>query len=169
MTPWTDDRVARLKALWNNGTSATEIAAELGGVTRNAVLGKIHRDGLSGRTKRVAAPRRAPKERLVRVSRPSVLSEAAPTIEPSVASVDDAEIPIEQRRTLVSLDSRCCHWPVGHPCEAGFFFCGAVVNEFEPYCPSHMRRAHALPGDRRRMPDPAKSLSRPKVNSDAWR
>src|SRR5258705_10145083 len=72
---WSDDRVEQLKKLWEAGLSANQIAAELGGVTRNAVIGKVHRLGLSGRAKRpaTAAPRQRkapPAPQMMRVARP---------------------------------------------------------------------------------------------------
>ncbi|MGL4260145.1 MAG: GcrA family cell cycle regulator, partial [Afipia sp.] len=72
---WTDDRVEQLKKLWEAGLSASQIAAELGNITRNAVIGKVHRLGLSGRAKSPssAAPRQRkvrPAQHMMRISRP---------------------------------------------------------------------------------------------------
>src|SRR5437660_1693468 len=74
---WTDERVETLKKLWTEGLSASQIAAELGGITRNAVIGKVHRLGLSGRAKSPSSaaprPRKArPHSHMLRVSRPSI-------------------------------------------------------------------------------------------------
>src|SRR5258705_4741750 len=80
---WTDERVETLKKLWADGLSASQIAAELGGITRNAVIGKVHRLGLSGRAKSPSSaaprPRKArPPQHMMRVSRPSMRGNTAP-------------------------------------------------------------------------------------------
>ena len=73
---WTDERVEQLKKLWSDGLSACQIAAELGGITRNAVIGKVHRLGLSGRAKAPSSsaprPRKPRATHMLRVSRPAV-------------------------------------------------------------------------------------------------
>src|SRR5262245_66571076 len=130
---WTDERVETLKKLWGEGLSASQIAAELGGVTRNAVIGKVHRLGLSGRAKSPssAAPRpRKPRTHghVLRVSRPSVRGNTALAhaydidieieAEPELA---DNIIPMGQRRTLLELTEETCRWPIGDPGQADFF------------------------------------------------
>src|SRR6059058_6577762 len=108
---WTDERVELLKKLWTDGLSASQIAAELGGITRNAVIGKVHRLGLSGRAKAPssAAPRpRKPRvhSHMLRVSRPSIRGNTALAhaydldIEPEPEFIDNV-IPLGQRRTLL--------------------------------------------------------------------
>jgi GcrA cell cycle regulator len=155
MIGWTDERVELLKKLWADGLSASQIAAELSGVTRNAVIGKVHRLGLSGRAKNPSSaaprPRKArPSGHIMRVSRPMVRGNTAlaydfePEQEPGLL-----EIPIEQRKTLLQLKERTCRWPVGDPGSQDFFFCGGdAVNEL-PYCTYHSRVAYQ-PLDRRR-------------------
>src|SRR5437667_2692972 len=99
---WTDERVEMLKKLWADGLSASQIAAELGGITRNAVIGKVHRLGLSGRAKSTpsAAPRaRKPRAQMLRVARPAMRGNTALAqayeyeVEPEHAVVDNV-IPI---------------------------------------------------------------------------
>src|SRR5436853_2536078 len=108
---WTDERVELLKKLWSDGLSASQIAGELGGITRNAVIGKVHRLGLSGRAKSPSssAPRvRKPRTHMLRVSRPAVRGNTAlalaydmePEFEPEFV---DEVIPLEQRKTLLQL------------------------------------------------------------------
>lgn len=168
---WTDDRVAQLKKLFEAGLSASEIAVELGGVTRNAVIGALHRRGLfdAARVKpagtidrrpgrQAARARQARQPRMVTVSRPIAVEQ---TIVPPPPR-NDAQIPLDQRRDLAGLDAHCCHWPVGHPGTEGFFFCGAPVLNFgEPYCASHMHRATASNQPRRRSTEGARV--------DGWR
>src|SRR5215207_7506307 len=103
---WSDDRVEQLKKLWESGLSASQIAAELGNVTRNAVIGKVHRLGLSGRAKSPSSstPRvRKPRSHMMRVSRPSMRGNTALALafdmeqEPEPEFIENI-IPIGQRR-----------------------------------------------------------------------
>jgi GcrA cell cycle regulator len=152
---WNDERVELLKKLWAEGLSASQIAAELGEITRNAVIGKVHRLGLSGRAK--SSPSSVPRPRkarssghTMRVSGPIIRGNTALAYhfdpEPESELVD---IPAEQRRTLLQLNDRTCRWPVGDPGGPDFFFCGGEANEELPYCAFHSRIAYQPP-DRRR-------------------
>ena len=149
---WTDERVETLKKLWAEGHSASQIAAELGGVTRNAVIGKVHRLGLAGRAKSPssAAPRprkpRAPSH-LMRVPRTSMRGNTALAhaydldIEPEPELVDNV-IPLGQRRSLLELTEETCRWPIGDPGTPDFFFCGGPTITSLPYCAYHSRVAY---------------------------
>jgi len=128
---WTDERVETLKKLWAEGHSASRIAAELGGITRNAVIGKVHRLGLSGRAKSPssAAPRpRKPRAaaHMLRISRPSIRGNTALAhafeldMEPEAQPIDNV-IPIGQRRSLLELTEDTCRWPIGDPGSADFY------------------------------------------------
>jgi GcrA cell cycle regulator len=161
---WTDERVELLKKLWSDGLSASQIAAELGGITRNAVIGKVHRLGLSGRAKSPSstAPRpRKPRSHshMMRVPRPAIRGNTALAhayeydIEP-VPELLDNVIPIGQRRTLLELTEETCRWPIGDPGHADFFFCGGQSLSGLPYCAYHSRVAYQPPSDRRRVPRP---------------
>jgi GcrA cell cycle regulator len=155
---WTDERVELLKKLWADGLSASQIAAELGGVTRNAVIGKVHRLGLSGRAKSPssASPRsRKPRSHMLRVTRPSVRGanalalsyEMEPELEPEPI---ENIIPMGQRRTLLELNENTCRWPIGDPATTDFFFCGGKPLASLPYCHHHSRVAYQPAADRRR-------------------
>jgi GcrA cell cycle regulator len=157
---WTDERMELLKKLWADGLSASQIAAELGGITRNAVIGKVHRLGLSGRAKSPSstAPRpRKPRSpsNMLRVSRPSVRGNTALARayeydpEPEQEPIENI-IPIGQRRTLLELTEATCHWPIGDPGSADFFFCGGNTATGLPYCAYHSRVAYQPVTDRRR-------------------
>ncbi len=148
---WTDTRVERLKAFWADGLSASEIAGRLGEVTRNAVIGKVHRLGLAGRktTSRKPLPRRTSprRNRPGRVERrlppapfmrPAALPPAPP---PPVAAL---MLPLRQLR-----DDQC-RWPVGDPREAGFGFCGCQKAPGVPYCAHHAAIAYNPAARRRR-------------------
>jgi GcrA cell cycle regulator len=160
---WTDERVELLKKLWQDGLSASQIAGELGGITRNAVIGKVHRLGLSGRAKSPSssAPRaRKPRSHMMRVSRPSMRGNTAlalaydlePDYEPEPV---EQVIPMEQRRTLLELTEDTCRWPIGDPSTQDFYFCGGKSITTLPYCTHHSRVAYQPASDRRRDRRPA--------------
>jgi GcrA cell cycle regulator len=165
---WSDDRVEQLKKLWESGLSASQIAAELGNVTRNAVIGKVHRLGLSGRAKSpaTAAPRQRktarPAQHMMRVARPvSRGNTALAHVFEVEAEADpvafDNVVPMSQRRSLLELNEATCHWPVGDPSTADFFFCGGKALSGLPYCAQHSRLAYQPANDRRRQaPKPAR-------------
>jgi GcrA cell cycle regulator len=149
---WTDERVETLKKLWTDGLSASQIAAELGGITRNAVIGKVHRLGLSGRAKSpsAAAPRPRkprPHTHMMRVARPAVRGNTALAqafeieLEAEPELVDNV-IPLGQRRTLLELSEETCRWPIGDPGNPDFFFCGGPTLTGLPYCAHHCRVAY---------------------------
>lgn len=223
---WTDERIATLRKMWEGGSTASEIAAELGGVSRNAVIGKAHRLGLKARPspvkandkKKPAAPAKkpaaaAPAPRAAEpaerssapaepVERPAprpaapVRAESAsdspipsqpipgPSADlPKIVSVgpggflrqgpgdQQAPIPpapprrlvpakpspeIAGKTTLLDLSDKVCRWPMGHPGEPDFHFCGEQVNPGFPYCVEHCGRAYQaqLPRGVRRPPPP---------------
>jgi GcrA cell cycle regulator len=156
---WTEERVEQLKKLWADGLSASQIAAQLGNITRNAVIGKVHRLGLSGRAKSPSssAPRpRKPRSasHMLRISRPSMRGNTALAhayemeLEPDPVPYDNV-IPIGQRRTLLELNEDTCRWPIGDPGSAEFFFCGGNTVTSLPYCAYHSRVAYQPAGSRR--------------------
>jgi GcrA cell cycle regulator len=160
---WTDERVELLKKLWSEGLSASQIAGRLGGVTRNAVIGKVHRLGLSGRatTSRIKSHRPRPREataakRIVRPARPAVAGNPTvralytPDTEPFSPAIEELVIPLSERRTIQTLTGSCCRWPIGDPQLAEFHFCGKDKVAGLPYCEHHARRAFQPPQPRRR-------------------
>ena len=216
---WTDERIATLTKMWEGGATASQIAEKLGGVSRNAVIGKAHRLGLKSRPSPVKANEtKAPKpaaakkpakptapapatEKLARAKpaapAPTPRAEPAATAAPSsgqsipavssektrVVSVgpggflrqgpgdQQAPIPpapprrlvpakpsadIADKTSLLDLSDRVCRWPVGHPGEPDFHFCGEKVNPGFPYCVEHCGRAYQaqLPRGARRPPPP---------------
>ena len=157
---WTDERVELLKKLWADGLSASQIAGELGGITRNAVIGKVHRLGLSGRAKAPSSsvPRqrkpRAPS--MFRAPRPMMRGNTALAHAPAYDYEPEPEpelieniIPIGQRCTLLELNDEKCHWPIGDPGQPDFFFCGGKTGTGIPYCGYHARVAYQPPAARR--------------------
>jgi GcrA cell cycle regulator len=156
---WTDERVETLKRLWTDGLSASQIAAELGGITRNAVIGKVHRLGLAGRAKSPSSgtprPRKARTHSHIMRARPAIRGNTALAhafeydVEPEPEVVDNV-IPLGQRRTLLQLTEDTCRWPIGDPGSAEFFFCGGQTAASLPYCGYHSRVAYQPANDRRR-------------------
>jgi GcrA cell cycle regulator len=154
---WTDERVELLKKLWSEGHSASWIAGELGSVTRNAVIGKVHRLGLSGRapSTNAGAPRQRKPRAPGQVLRGAVRGNTAlaPDYEIKAEAepqVVDNVIPLTQRRTILELTESTCRWPVGDPGSGDFFFCGGNAVGGLPYCPCHARLAYQPAADRRR-------------------
>ena len=160
---WTDERVELLKKLWSDGLSASQIAAELGGISRNSVIGKVHRLGLSGRAKSPSAslPRqRKPRAQgqMMRIARPSIRGNTAlaplhlyeTDLEPEPEHIENI-IPIGQRCSILELNESKCHWPIGDPSASDFFFCGGKTIEGLPYCGYHSRVAYQPAQDRRRV------------------
>jgi GcrA cell cycle regulator len=157
---WTEERVAELKKLWAEGHSASQIAKRLGSVTRNAVIGKVHRLGLSGR----ATPSR-PVKRPPRLARPkpqqqmprqassapaargnnalAVRAEAHPP-QPHAeveTNVEPQRLPNGDMVTVLTVKDTMCKWPIGDPADAAFGFCGHASADGSPYCPEHARVA----------------------------
>src|SRR5262245_13143019 len=157
---WTSERVEQLHKCVTAGLTCSQIAAEIG-VTRNAVIGKVHRLGLTtggrpgrrplGLTPRMptapraaAAPRR--QSRLTRIFR--AIAEAGRTVVPFPTEI---EIPVESARrcSLLELASGCCRWPLSDPGKADFGFCGNDAVAGFSYCAGHARLAYRLPSGRR--------------------
>lgn len=174
---WTDERVEKLKRLWAEGLSASQIAAQLGGVSRNAVIGKVHRLNLPGRVKAggTATPTRAPKRPAAPVQRPATFAarpqspapvrnqprpadfsamqdevEASASEPRILETVSNAVVPMARRLTLTELTERTCKWPVGDPLKDDFHFCGAEACDGSPYCKYHARMAYQPVTERRR-------------------
>ena len=145
-TSWTDARVESLKTLWREGLSAAEIARALCGVTRNGVLGKIHRLGLS---ERAATPRRGGQRPAPARPRPVPRKPPRGPKPPAVA-VDAVPERVEgpgRAASVLQLGAHMCHWPIGDPKAVDFSFCGRPADAGGPYCSAHRRIAHR-PGKR---------------------
>ena len=139
---WTDEQVEQLKSLWAEGLSASQIARALGGVTRNAVIGKVHRLGLAGR----AGPARAERPRSS-ISHKSVVRMAAP--EPEIVEEDPIKLDDGNFATVLTINDRMCRWPIGDPSENEFHFCGRKPKSGSPYCEAHARKAYQPQQQRR--------------------
>jgi GcrA cell cycle regulator len=208
---WTEERIERLKKMWADGATASQIADELGGVSRNAVIGKAHRLGLEQRPSpvkpgeekeakkaappvasapRPAAPKaEAPKPAASEASAPVASAQMPPANPPRSApemqyrsigpggfirqGPGDQQPPIPpapprrlvpakpspevaDKTGLLDLNDRVCKWPMGHPGEPDFHFCGQAANPGFPYCVQHCGVAYQaqLPRRDRRPPPP---------------
>lgn len=165
MSSWTEERVGVLTKLWMEGLSASQIAGELGeGVTRNAVIGKVHRLKLSGRAKpanssqRARTASRAPrrprtsggtsfKRRVISTPvvgatalKPMEVEQEGIRVNPN--NVTELFIPVDERIGLLGLSEKTCKWPIGDPLLEDFHFCGRDSNENAPYCEFHSKRAY---------------------------
>ncbi len=163
---WTDDRVEMLKTLWAEGLSASQIANRLGGATRNAVIGKVHRLGLSGRGRPANTSRPKPAKRKPSLPRtpqkplpvagnaalkPAVEAKPVVHVEPAPAPVHIVKTPSKERRTILTLTEQTCKWPIGNPGEEDFHFCGAEkASGGIPYCAKHAAIAYQPVDSRRR-------------------
>jgi GcrA cell cycle regulator len=183
---WTDERIDQLKSLWEQGMTASQIADALGGVSRNAVIGKAHRLGLQSRPspvrsadaddeKPAPAPAAAPSPPASSRKTAAAAAAAAPEPEPApvTASTSHEPVPpasppapprrlvpakpsadIKDKTGLLDLNDKICKWPIGHPGEPDFHFCGHPVNQGFPYCTAHCAVAYQaqLPRRDRRPP-----------------
>jgi len=156
---WTDERVELLKKLWGEGLSASQIAGRLGSVTRNAVIGKVHRLGLSGRatTSRMKSHRPRPRMASKRMAKTRFAQTGNPAFralyqeaDTYVAPVEEMVIPVNERKTIQTLTECSCRWPIGDPQASDFHFCGKNKVPGLPYCEFHARRAFQPPQARRR-------------------
>ena len=168
---WTDERVELLKKLWTEGLSASQIAGRLGaGVTRNAVIGKVHRLNLSGRAQqpRQSVPRPPRKQREPSLAgrgngSPSMPTAGSMALKPVMRAEPQprqpalpepqplrlVDLPKDGRVTILHLSDKTCKWPIGDPGAEDFCFCGHGPREGSPYCEYHARLAYQPLQDRR--------------------
>jgi GcrA cell cycle regulator len=161
--PWNDERVEMLKKLWQDGLSASQIAAELGGVTRNAVIGKVHRLGLSGRgqptttikrQRRVGTPAARRQRQAVTIGNLALKTNLEALAEIEFVPRRNVVVPIAKRLSIFALTERTCKWPIGDPGNEDFHFCGHDSLETGPYCEYHAGVAYQAPEPRRRLRRP---------------
>lgn len=134
MSGWTDERVEQLKQFWTDGLSASQIARTLGGVSRNAVIGKAHRLRLTSRVERRTVARQKSAERIF----------VPPPPPPPVVLEPPAVLEDGSRVTVLTLIPAHCRWPIGDPQEPDFHFCGQK-RERGSYCAAHAAMAYQPP------------------------
>ena len=140
---WTDEKVAKLKELWGKGNTASQIAEIIGGISRNAVIGKAHRLNLSAKIKTRAVTKNKNfenslnnqniKHRKIRGNRFKSL-------------IIEKNFEPEQPKQLEELDDNSCKWPIGHPDEDSFYFCGRSSLKDFSYCKLHLLYAYQPKG-----------------------
>ena len=156
---WTDDRVELLKKLWAEGLSASQIAGKMGGVTRNAVIGKVHRLGLSGRATpakpvRGRAPNQPTTTQAATTPKPAPSFRPQTQVRPVIPSPEVSEplvLDTGDKTTVATLNRNMCKWPIGDPAKEDFHFCGQPSDSGKPYCSYHAHVAFQ-PAQRRQEP-----------------
>ena len=168
---WTDERIELLKKLWLEGLSASQIAGQIGGVSRNAVIGKVHRLKLSSRSRATATPARQKKTvKSAGPARPGNRSLAPQRLgmtvgaaalrldplsdavaQPVARPLVEIVAPPARKLKLTELTERTCKWPIGDPVMEEFHFCGNDTAETGPYCGYHARIAYQPVSDRKRL------------------
>ncbi len=140
---WTEDRVSVLKKLWGDGHTAAEIAKKLGGVTRNAVIGKAHRLKLSNRVSPIQQNKKPANKNISRKSTEKAVVPIVSTakVKPSLIK-GQASVVSGDLCSLMDLKPRMCRWPSGDPREEGFGFCGDKTISGIPYCEEHAKLAY---------------------------
>jgi len=143
---WTDDRVAMLRELWTKGLSASQIAVQLGGVSRNAVIGKAHRLGLESRPSPIRGGGGGSRSRRNRAISRAIEARA---LRGTMANEENSGEPAERvvERPLAPparpiSDVKDCLWPIGDPGDAAFGFCGEETSPGRPYCAAHCAAAY---------------------------
>ena len=132
---WTPEKVQKLKELWGKGNTASEIAQILGGVTRNAVIGKAHRLSLSGKfqtKKSTSTVKNNISESDNKNSRKNLRRGKFKSL------IIDKDFEPENPKQLEELDENSCKWPIGHPNEDNFYFCGRTSLKDFSYCKLHL-------------------------------
>ncbi len=136
---WTDEKVAKLKELWGKGKTANQIAEIIGGISRNAVIGKAHRLNLSAKIKTRAATsnqnfENSQENKNIRSNRGRKNRFKSLIIE--------KDFEPENPKQLEELDENSCKWPIGHPNEKSFYFCGRTSLKDFSYCKLHLLYAY---------------------------
>ena len=130
---WTPEKETKLKELWKKGHTASQIAALLGDTTRNAIIGKAHRLNLEAR-----APSKKNKFQAKIESRTAVKEGKMSRKSRFRSLLLDKNFEPENPKQLEELTDETCRWPIGHPYEKNFYFCGRKPMEKFPYCKLHV-------------------------------
>jgi|TARA_B100001093_G_scaffold332796_1_gene317775 GcrA cell cycle regulator len=146
---WTEEKVEKLKELWSKGHTASQIAETLGDTTRNAVIGKAHRLNLEAR-----APSKHSSQSSTSQSKPSRRGSAPISRKAKFKSILlDKNFEPENPKSLEELTDQTCKWPIGHPNEEKFYFCGRKPEGEFPYCKLHVLYAFQPKGSKEEIID----------------
>ena len=131
---WTDEKVNKLKELWGKGNTASQVAEIIGGMSRNAVIGKAHRLNLSAKIK----PRTAENFKKQKIG--DDLNDSSKKTRKSKfkSLLIEKDFEPENPKQLEELDENSCKWPSGHPNESSFYFCGRTSLKDFSYCKLHL-------------------------------
>ena len=148
---WTEEKVAKLKELWGKGNTASQIAEIIGGISRNAVIGKAHRLNLSAKIKtRTAASNKnfddSTNEKNIQTTRRGRKSKFK-------SLIIEKDFEPENPKQIEELDENSCKWPIGHPDEKNFYFCGRSSLKDFSYCKLHLLYAYQPKGKKEDVPE----------------
>jgi len=144
---WTEERVALLREYWSDGLSASQIANKLGDVSRNGVIGKVHRIGLARRAspsrpaiKRTPRPS-PPKRKIAHPFNPTFKEQRPEAPAPIIPVLTPLVLETGRTASVVDLNDAMCKFPIGDPREEGFAFCGRSASR-GPYCADHAKLSY---------------------------
>ena len=147
---WTEEKVAKLKELWGKGNTASQIAEIIGGISRNAVIGKAHRLNLSAKIKTRTATTNKNFENSFNdknVKQKKIRSSKFKSL------IIEKDFEPENPKQLEELDENSCKWPIGHPDEKSFYFCGRSSLKDFSYCKLHLLYAYQPKGKKEDVTD----------------
>ena len=144
---WNDQKVNKLKELWGKGNTASQIAEIIGGISRNAVIGKAHRLNLSAKIKTRAATSNQSFEnsQIEKNNNPKLGRKSK-----FKSLIIEKDFEPENPKQLEELDESCCKWPIGHPDEKSFYFCGRSSLKDFSYCKLHLLYAYQPKGKKKK-------------------
>ena len=151
---WTEEKVRILKELWGKGKTASQIAEIIGGISRNAVIGKAHRLNLSAKLKSKSFKENNPKQNLNFSNQESKgFSKRRLTRSKFRSLLIEKDFEPESPKQLEELDDNSCKWPIGHPNESSFYFCGRKSLKDFSYCKLHLLYAFQPKGKKEDLVD----------------
>ena len=148
---WTEEKVESLKKLWGSGKTASQIAEIIGGISRNAVIGKAHRLNLSAKIKTRTATSNQNFDNSI--SEKSTQTSKRGRRSKFKSLIIEKDFEPENPKQLEELDENSCKWPIGHPNENSFYFCGRSSLKDFSYCKLHLLYAYQPKGKKEEVTD----------------